>query len=142
MPSVRTLVISDQGSNNRAEFDNLKVSENRPYFEVKNSKIFVMYDPPHLIKNIRNNLMSSDLQVGNATVSWKYVKEFFNYDSKLPIKMAPKLSLKHIEVPPFSKMRVKLATQVLSNTVAAGITAYCSWNRIDGNGLVTADFIK
>ena len=43
------LVISDQGSNNRAVFDHLKVSENHPYFEVKNSKIFVMYDPPHLI---------------------------------------------------------------------------------------------
>ena len=39
-------------------------------------------------------------------------------------------------------MRVKLATQVFSNTVAAAITAYCSLNRIDGNGLVTADFIK
>ena len=41
------MVICDQGSNNRAVFEQLKVSESHPYFVVKDTKIFVMYDPPH-----------------------------------------------------------------------------------------------
>ena len=97
------MVICDQGSNNRAVFEQLKVSESHPYFVVKDTKIFVMYDPPHLIKNIRNNLLASDLQVDGKTVSWKYIKEFYDFNSKLPIKMAPKLSAKHIDIPPFLK---------------------------------------
>ena len=34
--------------------------------------------------------------------------------------MAPKLTERHIYLPPFTNMRVKLATQVFSHSVAAG----------------------
>ena len=81
------MFICDQGSNNRSAFDQLKVSEKNPFFTVNGKKIFIMYDPPHLIKNIRNNLLQTDLTVGSHSVSWNYIKEFYEFDSKMSINL-------------------------------------------------------
>ena len=51
---------------------------------------------------------------------WKHIEDFYDLDSRSPIRMAPKLTRKHIDLPAFTNMRVKLATQVLSHSVAAG----------------------
>jgi len=44
---------------------------------------------------------------------------------QLPVRMAPKLTDKHLELPPFSSMRVNLAAQVLSHSIAAGMQTLC-----------------
>lgn len=36
------------------------------------SKVFVMYDPPHLLKSVRNNLCNHDFFVGENRVSWSH----------------------------------------------------------------------
>ena len=57
--NVRVL-ICDQGSSNRSFLEtNEHVNSTQPYFYVNNQKISVMYDPPHLLKSIRNNLCST-----------------------------------------------------------------------------------
>ena len=53
-------------------------------------------------------------------MSWKDVVHFYNVDSNT-IKSASKLSLDHIYPNNFQKMKVNLATQVLSRTVVAGM---------------------
>jgi hypothetical protein len=45
----------------------------------------------------------------------------YDIDAKNKVRMAPKLTKKHITLPPFASLKVKFATQVLSHTVAAGI---------------------
>ena len=51
------VVIFYQGSNNRTLFERqLKVTVEKPYFIASQHKVFVLYDPPHLIKNMGNNL--------------------------------------------------------------------------------------
>ncbi|GFN98148.1 transposable element p transposase [Plakobranchus ocellatus] len=50
------LVIWDQGSNNRAVTQRLGVTSQDTYFFVDGEKVFLIFDPPHLIKNVRNNL--------------------------------------------------------------------------------------
>ena len=85
-------------------------------------KIFVFYDPPHLLKNVRNNLKKGDLVVNGVNVSWQYIVDFYNIDRAQQIQLAPKLRDRHIHVPPFSSMRVNLAAQILSHPVAAGMS--------------------
>jgi hypothetical protein len=51
-------IVCDQGSNNRGAFALLGTNKERPYFFVKNSKIYTLYDVPHLTKSVRNNLMN------------------------------------------------------------------------------------
>jgi hypothetical protein len=77
-------------------------------------KIHAMFDPPHLLKCIRNNLLNHDFVVGDKKVSWSYIADLFRSDSKkvTGLRFAPKLSRKRIELTQFSKMKVKLAAQV------------------------------
>ena len=136
------IVICDQGSNNRSMLQKLGVTVTSPFFHVNSKKIYAMYDPPHLIKNVRNNLKKTGYTVNGEDISWEDITKFYEIDSKLSIRTAPKLTKKHIELPPFTAMRVKLATQVLSHTVAAGITMLCSFGHLESKCMATANFIK
>ena len=57
------VVIGDQGSNNRNMFQNeLGATVEEPFFIHQGQKIYLLYDPPHLIKNVRNNLKKQSSQ--------------------------------------------------------------------------------
>ena len=49
-------VICDQGTNNQkcmSKFANILIE--KPFFTIDTYKIYVIFDPPYLLKNIRNN---------------------------------------------------------------------------------------
>jgi hypothetical protein len=136
-------VICDQGSNNRSMISKLGVSVKQPNFLHNGRIIHVFYDPPHLLKNIRNNLKKSGFTVEDNNITWKYVEQFYAIDSSLPIRMAPRLSYKHVSLPPFTAMKVSLAAQVLSHSVAAGITTLCmTGDKLDDDAIYTANFCE
>ena len=136
-------IICDQGSNNRSFLQTLEgVSIKKPYLIHKNRKVYVVYDPPHLLKNVRNNFMKSNYKYDNVEIKWQYIVDFYNIDQALSIRMAPKLTQKHIILAPFTAMRVKLATQVLSHSVAAGVNALCNMGHLADEAAATAEFIK
>ena len=79
-------LICDQGTNNRSFLHNLEeVTVEKPFIKCNNKKLFVFYDPPHLLKNIRNNLKKGGLQFDGEKVSWKYIVDFFKFDKSQPI---------------------------------------------------------
>ena len=51
---------------------------------------------------------------GQYVATWKDIEDLYMKDSALPIRSAPKLTEKHIHPTNFNKMKVKLATQILS----------------------------
>ena len=91
----------------------------------------MLYDPPHLLKNIRNNLKKTGINsilfnfkfvicyfslgfsLNGIPVIWKYSVDLYEADQKSPIKLTPKLTFKHVNLPIFTNMSVKLAAQVL-----------------------------
>ena len=136
-------LVCDQGSNNRSFLQQLeRVSITKPYIEHNGKKIFIFYDPPHLLKNVRNNLKRADLQVGDNMASWQHIVDFYNFDKMQMIQMAPKLKDKHIELPPFASMRVNLAAQVLSHSVAAGISTLVVLKQLNEDAKYTTQFIE
>lgn len=137
------LVICDQGSNNINMFKTrMGVTIKKPYFMFGNHKVFVLYDPPHLVKNIRNNLKKNGFLVDGESVAWQHVQDFYEKDSSKPIRLAPRLTHRHLTLPPFSPLRVKLATQVLSHSVASGMKVMIQWGVIDQGCAATAEFIE
>ena len=56
--------------------------------------------------------------------------------------MVPKLQDKHIDLPPFSAMRVSLAAQVLNHSVAAGISTLSILGHFDAQEKHTASFTE
>ena len=95
-------LVCDQGSNKRSFIQHLeKVTIDRPYLMYENRKIFVFYDPPHLLKNVRNNLKKADLRIDEGVVNWQHIVDFYNFDKCQPIQMAPKLERQTYRVSTF-----------------------------------------
>ena len=62
-------VICDQGSDNQSLFESgLNVSILKPYFIALEQKVYLLYDPPHLVKNVRNNLRKHGFVVDGSEI--------------------------------------------------------------------------
>lgn len=53
-------VVCDQGSTNRKAASLLNVTKENPHFSCSEDKIYFIYDFPHIMKCIRNNLMKKN----------------------------------------------------------------------------------
>lgn len=102
-----------------------------PTFEVGNAEIVPLFNPPHLIKSIRNNLLTKDLAMScenNTTriASWDVIKTVWVMDKKINTirPMLKKITKEHIIENKIKKMHVKYATQVLSGTVAGCVETF------------------
>jgi hypothetical protein len=135
------VIMSDMGSNFQSLVNHLNITPENPWFIHNNTKYFVMFDPPHLIKCIRNNPMKYSFHFDSYTTSWKDIENLYEKDKSLPIRAAPKLTEKHIHPNNFCKMKVKLATQVLSHTVAASICTYVSVGALPSSAMGTAELL-
>ena len=48
---------------------------------------------------------------------WEYVKTLYEIDKVKKIRQVPKLTSKHVELPAFSTMNVRLAAQAVSSGI-------------------------
>jgi DNA transposase THAP9 len=134
-------VICDQGATNQQMFRLFGVTKEEPCVKLCGNNVFFMFDPPHLLKSVRNNLVKHDFEINGKLVRWQHVTDFYERDSKQLVKLAPKLSHRHINLPPFANMRVRLAAQVFSHSVFAGIHTHVALGAMPAEAIVTANFI-
>lgn len=113
--------ICDQGSNNQAAINKLiaesKVeseSKGTPYnklgFLINNKEIVPLYDVPHLIKGIRNNLLTKDLHYEDEdgvrkVATWKHIVNLYELDNFDNVHMLP-LTDQHVIAEKMNKMKV------------------------------------
>lgn len=112
--------------------------------------LYFFADPPYLIKTVRNcrnskcrsmwvcksvkyyyaaTFYALFLQQKNGkSISWSHLVALYHRDTKSAsgIRIVPKLKLEHISLMSFSKMRVDLAAQVLSESVSNALKL-CNW---------------
>ncbi|KAJ8728896.1 hypothetical protein PYW07_006592 [Mythimna separata] len=82
--------------------------------------VSVFYDPPHLLKGLRNNFMTKEIIWEGKTASWKDIEFVFDINSKLGhTKALPKLTAHHVDPFKMKKMKVSVPAQVLSARMAA-----------------------
>lgn len=136
-----TVLVSDMGSNNLQLAKMLGVTSEHPYFFVNEQKVVYIFDIPHILKAIRNNLIKHDYVHENKRISWDFVKSFYDNDKMYPIRAAPKLTDSHINPSGFEKMKVKFASQIFSATVSAGISLFVRFGVISAEAITTAEFI-
>ncbi|CAC5392195.1 THAP9 [Mytilus coruscus] len=95
------------------------------------SRIYFICDPPHLMKTTRNNWENSNwhnktrnLEFDRQQITWPHLVTLVEGDlhgqNGQPggLRMLPKLTNEHLRLTPSLRMKVKLATQVLSSSVA------------------------
>ena len=66
---------------------------------------------------------------------WKHISALYHADLEQGLHQLPKITPDHINLTSFSKMKVNLAAQVLSNTVAQALRCFP-----DGDAEKTAQF--
>lgn len=64
------VIVCDQAPSHISLFKSLGVTGLTPYFRnpFTDARTYVVFDPPHLIKSARNNLMQNDFLVSNVSV--------------------------------------------------------------------------
>ena len=126
-------LICDQGSNNQSLMRHLNVSVTHPSFHVDDKDVYVLHDTPHVLKNTRNNMKNSGYVWGGKIVSWRVIEDVYLYDQTRQIKMLDKITKKHVYLQGFgTKMRVRLAAQILSHRVAAAIETMVQVKHLQG----------
>lgn len=136
--------VCDQGSNNRSLLNSLGATAEEPYFMLENGhKIYTIFDTPHLIKSVRNTLLKNNIRIGENEVSFRDIEALYCLDRKNVARASTKLSEIHIRPNSFQKMKVKLATQVFSNSVATALQVAVETGDIKSDTAVfTAKFLK
>ncbi|KAL4121023.1 hypothetical protein QTP88_013608 [Uroleucon formosanum] len=129
------VLVCDQGTNNQSALKSLGVDENKPYFFVENNKIFSIFDVPHLIKSVRNNLIGCSFEKNNMKIAaFSDIVATYEIDKKnIKSKSLLKITEAHINPSSFQKMRVKLAVQLFSHTMASTIRTCIETNELKSN---------
>ncbi|KAF9419514.1 hypothetical protein HW555_004014 [Spodoptera exigua] len=111
---------------------NLTENEIVSNFRVGENEVAILYDPCHNIKLVRNALgeKKSFLDKDNKEISWVYLEKLQEVQSINSLHAANKISAAHIDYHT-QKMKVKLATQLLSNSVADALIS-CRNLNIEG----------
>lgn len=133
-------VVCDQGASNVFLANQLGVSVKKPFFEVENEHVYFIFDVPHLIKTTRNNLQAHKLCIGSDVVDWTYIVQLYRSNHEMRLCLAPKLTERHIFQKPFSNMKVKRATQVLSASVCLAILSLVYSKELPAAAMATAYF--
>lgn len=133
-------IVSDQGGTFSKMFREWGVTTSQPSVNILGGDVMVFPDPPHLLKSMRNMLCHYDVTHAEGTAKWNHISQFFEQDIVKVYRLAPRLKAKHVNLPPFSQMKVKLASQVFSHSVAAGIETYISHGRLPEDALGTVTF--
>ena len=94
--------------------------------------IYFFSDAPHLLKTARNCLFNSVERI------WKHISALYHADLEQGLHQLPKITPDHINLTSFSKMKVNLAAQVLSNTMALVLRRFFP----DGDAEQTARFCE
>jgi hypothetical protein len=128
-----------------AECNNLPVHKTKNLYATDGREIFFISDPPHLLKTARNCLASSHSKSKtrhlwfDGDMSWGHIMQLFDEHCSInsEFSLCPKLTKNHVKLTSFSKMRVNLAAQVLSATVANAL------EHVYGENVkCTVDFIR
>lgn len=89
--------------------------------EFDGCKFFPLFDPPHLLKGMRNNLLKNDLKfMENGKIKyakWEHLEFLLNEDiGEDDIRLVNKLTELHVNKDKIPRMKVKFAAQVFSQS--------------------------
>lgn len=139
---IPLVLVMDQFATNIKMTNIAGASINKPYIEIEGKRVYIMWDSPHLIKSARNMLKKHNAIFEDKIACFEDIISLYNVDSVSNPRLVPRLSEKHITVPPFSSMNVSLATRTLSQSVANGLRYYANAGELPTRCLDTAEFIE
>ncbi|KAL5515328.1 hypothetical protein EMCRGX_G000480 [Ephydatia muelleri] len=130
---LKVLYITADGATNNRRFFKLHDPSSPLVHKTENPFdpdrfVYFFSDPPHLIKTTRNCWSKNMLWCNGKNISWDHLSDLYVLDNDPTktapgLRLVPKLMYEHIHLTSFSRMRVDLAAEALSETVAKAIQA-------------------
>lgn len=124
--TVNVSVINELIEDTRKKYLREQKQWENEIIEIGKTKLIPIFDVPHLIKGMRNNLLTKDLKYfdfeeeSEKIVKWDYYKLTYEADKSYgELKCLLKITDEHIYVEKMRKMKVKPAAQIFSHTMAA-----------------------
>lgn len=113
------------------------------FFEVNGFKIFPIYDPPHLLKGIRNNFMTKwitfEKNGQTCLAKWNHITALYEVDNGpnlvCGLRVLPHLTDEHVYPHKVKKMKVKHAAQIFSYRLASTMLMVNNMGKIKINSL-------
>lgn len=112
------------GSNSVELARSFGVTPENSKFEIGDQRLFYIFDPCHLIKATRNNLLRHSFSFKQKKTSWSHIRTFYEKDKKKMYRAAPKLTDTYVNPSSFDKMKVSLAAQVFSHSVVVSMSTH------------------
>lgn len=144
-------IVCDQGATNRGFANLLGITVEKPLFEFGGQEILFLYNICHLIKclagllrkNGFNTIDKPDEPNGvGPSICIEHIKNFYEMDQNSAFPSAPKLRTRHFDPNHKEKMKLKLAAQLLSNSVYAGMKTMIATKQLPPDHALTANFCK
>lgn len=127
-----------------ANLDMADHASRQTYFEsTKGQKIFIIFDACHMLKLVRNTLQACNNLIDHKgkLVSWHYIADLNDLQNSVGLRLANRLTSRHVEFQQ-QKMKVSLATQLLSSSVAKALRTVKDIDVRFLNSDATAEFIE
>lgn len=106
------------------------------------SKIYVIFDPSHMLKLVRKHFAEAQLQYGEEKLDWSLLTILAQKQDSDNFALGNKLSHRHINYER-APMNVRLAAETFSNSVADALQQLDQDGYSDFNGCdATAEFIR
>ena len=93
--------------------------------------IWLFCDAPHLLKTARNCLANSGshrnsrlMWKDGSFIMWSHISKLYFEDRECGLQILSKSTIEHISLIPYSVMRVRLAAQILSETVGSVLSSF------------------
>ena len=123
--------VCDMGTPNQQAYK-LLGAETSGSFQCGGETVTMLHDVPHLFKCIRNAMVKYDIKADGKVAKWVHLEDLFLADKSRALRVVPKLKAVHVRPTVFKRMTVRFATQVLSRSVAAGLSLYADFGEICG----------
>lgn len=79
-------VVCDQATTNQKLYRDMGVTVSRPFFYHENRKIYAFHDSPHLLKSIRNNILTHDCYFEGGVATFSDLRQFVANDLQTEIR--------------------------------------------------------
>ncbi|KAJ8913375.1 hypothetical protein NQ315_008767 [Exocentrus adspersus] len=123
------------------------------FFEVNGRRIYPIFDPPHLLKGLRNNFIDKSIHFVKdseiKTAKWEHIQRLYECDSGPgapgEFRTLNHLTDEHIYAGKMRKMKVKFAAQIFSSRLASTLRLVSAVGQNEilgpGNPLDTAQLL-
>ncbi|XP_063821363.1 uncharacterized protein LOC135071511 [Ostrinia nubilalis] len=126
-------LVSDQGSSFQSALKTLQENtrgeqiragiETDDTINISGASLSVIFDPPHLIKGLRNNFITKNIKMNGKISKWQDIVDVYQTDCKhTQSRLLHKINDEHVIPEKVKKMKVKNCVRVLSKTMAAALS--------------------